>query len=95
MMGKEAMEKLIKNASPVFPADPIAVGHTWNQETTTPMPGGLGEMQLESTYTYKGRETVEGKELEVIDIGKQPSTSQIRVPREKCTLTRPMDTRHQ
>lgn len=68
MMGKEAMEKLIKNASPVFPADPIAVGHTWNQETTTPMPGGLGEMQLESTYTYKGRETVEGKELEVIDI---------------------------
>ena len=68
MMGKEAMEKQIKNASPRFPKDPVTVGQTWNQETTTPMQGGLGEMQLASTYTYKGRETVEGKELEVIDI---------------------------
>lgn len=68
VVGKDAMEKLIKNASPMFPKNPIPIGHSWTQETTTPMPGGLGAMQLESTYTYKGREAVESKELEVIDI---------------------------
>lgn len=68
VMGKGAMEKLIKNMLPKFPSDPVAVGQTWNQETIAPMPGGFGEMQLESNYTYKGRETVEGRELEVIDI---------------------------
>lgn len=68
VIGKDAMEKLIKNASPMFPKDPISVGHSWTQQTTTPMPGGLGAMQLESTYTYKGSETIESKKLEVIDI---------------------------
>lgn len=68
VIGRDAMEKLIKNASPMFPRNPIPIGHSWTQETTTPMPGGLGAMQLESTYTYKGREAVESKELEVIDI---------------------------
>jgi hypothetical protein len=67
-MGKDGMEKLIKNASPVFPREPIAVGHSWTQETTTAMPGGIGEMQLLTTYTYTGPETLEGKSLERIAI---------------------------
>lgn len=71
MMGKEAMEKLIKNASPMFPTEPISVDQSWTQETTTPMPGGLGTMLLVSTYTYKGPEMVENVELEVIDIDMQ------------------------
>jgi len=84
VMGKDAMEKLIKNASPVFPQDPIAVGHTWTQETTTPMPGGIGGAVLLSSYTYRGRETVEGKELDVIDIElkmtfEAPEESQIAI----------------
>ncbi len=69
VMGKEAMEKLIKNASPMFPQNPVSVGQSWDQESTTPMPGGLGAMNLVSTYTYKGPEMIEGRELEVIDIG--------------------------
>lgn len=68
MMGRGAMEKLIKNASPMFPDGPIAVGKSWTQETNTPMPGGMGAMALVSTYTYKGREMSDGKEMEVIDI---------------------------
>jgi len=68
MMGKDAMEKLIKNASPKFPEGPIAEGYSWKQETSTDMPGGLGAMQIESTYTYKGREKVNDRDLDVIDI---------------------------
>lgn len=69
VMGKDAMEKLIKNASPTFPDKPIAVGETWDQETTTGMPNGLGEMRLQSTYTYQGTESVDGKMLDIIGIG--------------------------
>ena len=71
VLGKDAMEKLIKSGSPVFPDKPISVGESWNQETKTPMPNGLGEMRLVSTYTYAGPETVDGQQLEALDIDMQ------------------------
>ena len=68
IIGKGAMEKLVKNASPMFPEKPVAIGESWNQETKTPMPNGMGEMKMVSTYTYTGPETVDGQKVEVIDI---------------------------
>lgn len=68
MMSKEALSQLIKNASPVFPDKPVAIGETWNQESTTAMPGGMGGMKIDSTYTYKGTEEVDGKSLDLVDI---------------------------
>jgi hypothetical protein len=68
MMSKEALSQLIKNASPVFPDKPVAVGETWQQESTTAMPGGMGGMKIVSTYTYKGTEELDGKKLDLIDI---------------------------
>ncbi len=68
MMSKEAFSQLIKNASPVFPDKPVAVGETWNQESTTAMPSGMGGMKIISTYTYKGTEEIKGKTLDLIDI---------------------------
>lgn len=68
MISKEAMSQLIKNASPVFPDKPVAVGESWQQESTTAMPGGLGGMNIDSTYTYKGTEEVDGKSLDLIEI---------------------------
>ncbi len=68
VIGKDAMEKLIKNASPVFPQRSVAVGDTWDQKTSAAIPGGIGQMQITSTYTYKGRETIENRDLEVIDV---------------------------
>ncbi len=84
VMGRDAMEKLIKNASPMFPRNSIAVGHSWTEEATTPMPGGIGMMQREVSYTYKGPKTVESKQLELIDIDmtvtfKTPENSQASV----------------
>ena len=46
MMGKDAIEKLIKNTLPKFPSDPVAVGQTWNQETTAPMPVSYTHLTL-------------------------------------------------
>ena len=69
MMSKEALSQLIKNASPVFPDKPVATGDTWQQESTTAMPGGMGGMKIDSTYTYKGTEELDGKKLDLIDIG--------------------------
>ena len=68
MMTKESLSQLIKNASPVFPDKPVAVGETWNQKSETPMPGGMGGMKIDSTYTYKGTEDVDGKTLDVVEI---------------------------
>lgn len=68
MMTKEALSQLIKNASPVFPDKPVAVGESWKQESTTAMPGGMGGMKIDSTYTYKGTEEMDGKSLDLIDI---------------------------
>ena len=69
MMSKEALSQLIKNASPVFPDKPVAVGESWNQESSTAMPNGLGNMKINSTYTYKGPEEMDGKTLDKIVIG--------------------------
>jgi len=69
MLSKEAMSQLVKNASPVFPDKPVAVGESWDQESTTAMPGGMGGMKIKSTYTYKGTEELEGKKYDLIDIG--------------------------
>ncbi len=68
LMSKEALSQLIKNASPVFPDKSVAVGETWQQESTTAMPGGMGSMKIDSTYTYKGTEEVDGKTLDLIEI---------------------------
>ena len=69
MMSKEALSQLIKNASPVFPDKPVAVGESWNQESSTAMPNGLGNMKINSTYTYKGPEEMDGMTLDKIVIG--------------------------
>ena len=68
MMSKEALSQLIKNASPVFPDKPVAVGESWKQESSTAMPNGVGNMKIDSTYTYKGPEDMDGKTLDKIDI---------------------------
>jgi len=68
MMTEESLTQLIKNASPVFPDKPVAIGETWKQESTTAMPGGMGGMKIDSTYTYKGTEEIDGKSLDLIDI---------------------------
>ncbi len=68
VIGKGAMEKLIKNASPTFPQGSVSVGDSWDQKTTAPMPGGIGTMHIKSTYTYQGREKIENKDLDVIDV---------------------------
>lgn len=68
VMGKEAMEKLIKNASPVFPDRELGEGESWSQESLTPMQGGMGAMKIDSTYTYTGQENVDGKMLDVVDM---------------------------
>ena len=84
-MGRDAIVKVIKNVSPRFPKNPMAIGHSWTREVTTPMLGGIGLMHhLTSTYTYKGRETIENKELEVIDVDtttifKTPFGSQVSI----------------
>lgn len=65
--GRETIDKLLESLSPVFPRNPISVGHSWTKEATTPMLGGVGSMQVTSTFTYKGREMIENRELEVID----------------------------
>jgi hypothetical protein len=71
MVSKEAITQLVKNASPVFPDKPIAVGESWSQDSTTTMPGGMGGMKISSTYTYKGTEDVDGKDLDLIDVAMQ------------------------
>ena len=68
MMSEETLSQLIKNASPVFPDKPVAVGESWDQESSTAMPNGVGEMKIDSTYTYKGTEEMDGKTLDKIDI---------------------------
>ncbi len=68
MMSKESLSQLIKNASPVFPDKPVAVGESWNQESTSVMPGGMGSMKINSTYTYAGSEKIDGEDLDLIDI---------------------------
>jgi len=69
VMTEEAISQLIKNASPVFPDKPVAIGETWKQASITAMPGGMGGMKIDSTYTYKGTEQLDGKSLDLIDIG--------------------------
>ena len=68
MMSKEALSQLIKNASPVFPDKPVTVGESWTQESSTAMPNGVGSMNINSTYTYKGPKEMDGKTLDMIDI---------------------------
>ena len=68
MMSKEALTQLIKNASPVFPDKPVAVGESWKQDSSTAMPGGVGDMKINSTYTYKGPEEIDGNKFDKIDI---------------------------
>ena len=84
MMSKEALAQLIKNASPIFPDKPVAVGETWKQESTTAMPSGMGGMKIDSTYTYKGTEEVDGMELDLIEIAMEmefqgPADSPVKI----------------
>ena len=68
VIGTDAMEKLIRSASPKFPVEAVSPGANWEQDSSTDMPGGLGAMLLKSTYTYRGKETINGKELAKLDI---------------------------
>ena len=68
MITKEALSQLIKNASPVFPDKHVGVGETWNQESITTLPNGVGDMKINSTFTYKGTEEIDGKTLDLIGI---------------------------
>lgn len=68
VMSKEALSQLMKNASPVFPDKPVSVGETWTQESVTAMPGGIGGMNINSTYTYKGTEKIEDKSFDLVEI---------------------------
>jgi len=68
LMSKETLSQLMKNASPVFPDKPVAVGESWTQDSSMGMPGGMGGMKIESTYTYKGTEELDGKTLDKIEI---------------------------
>lgn len=68
MMSKEALSQPIINALPVFPDKPVAIGETWQHQLEAAMPGGVGGMKIDATYTYKGTEEADGKTLDLIEI---------------------------
>ncbi len=51
----------------VFPEGPVAVGDSWNTAENVEMPP-MGKMKMGNKLTYKGTESVDGKNLHRIDV---------------------------
>lgn len=69
-LGGEAMvrmfEEFTKNATLMFPEEPLKVGDSWERTTTSETPAG--NVTLSFTYTYQGLETVESRKLHKFDV---------------------------
>jgi hypothetical protein len=62
----ESFKQMIGKASPVFPAEAIEKGHTWQNKATQSMP--TGTMTLDSKYTYEGEEKKEDETLDKFSV---------------------------
>ena len=63
MFSEEKMKDMSQLAS--FPEGPVKVGDTWNRSVTIKNPA-TGDMTTDTSFTYKGPEVVNGRELEKI-----------------------------
>lgn len=66
MMNPKQMGDMITKSSPVFPAKALAVGDSWDQESTSDTP--VGKMHMKSKYTYSGPSKSEGKDVHQVDV---------------------------
>ena len=57
---------MLRQAATTFPTTQVKNGDTWTNSFSADNP--LGKQLVETTYTYVGEETVEGKLLDRIDI---------------------------
>jgi hypothetical protein len=53
--------------APPFPAEAMSVGHTWKNETTGKNPI-LGQQKVTTSYEYTGKEKIDGRELDKLNI---------------------------
>lgn len=67
MLSKENLKHMSTQGSPVFPDQPLTVGHKWQNRYTMKMPG-VGDQTIDTTYTYQGSEQIEGRELHKIGV---------------------------
>ena len=66
MFKKESFTQMLRQAATTFPTTQVKKGDTWTNSFSADNP--LGKQLVETTYTYAGEETVEGKLLDRIDI---------------------------
>lgn len=64
-MNRSTIERMIRDSTPAFPPE-LATGQSWSRQSPMPL-AGLGSLVVDSTYTYRGTESVEGRELHRID----------------------------
>lgn len=57
----EGLKKLFGQAAGVLPENPVRPGDSWNQQLE--VPSELGKMNMDASYTYRGTEQRDGREL--------------------------------
>lgn len=64
---KEGLINMIKQGTPAMPAEPVQPGATWSSDAEMPL-SQLGKMKSQTTLKYVGPVTIDGRNLEQIDL---------------------------
>ncbi len=66
MMSAEQMGEMMQKVSPIFPEEGLASGDTWKSKSEVATP--VGNMKVDSKYTYEGTVEIEGDTLHSIKV---------------------------
>ncbi len=66
-LSHEGLASLIRQASLELPAKPVQPGDAWDAKHEIDSP--VGKLQSTTTYTYRGTESIDGRQLARIDVG--------------------------
>lgn len=66
LFSEKTMSEMIGKVSPELPEEAIKAGYSWQQKTENKTP--VGSLKMDSKFTYKGEQKVEGKTADVFDV---------------------------
>jgi len=66
MMKEDNLKRQLAASFSFLPKKPVKVGDSWDLKTGVPL-GPLGDFKVEQTFTYRGMDKVDGKDVAKID----------------------------
>lgn len=90
MMNADSMKQMVNGSLESMPAEPVAVGHAWEQDVAMPLEG-VGEMSVKTRYKFERMEAVDGHQCAVItfvgDMGGELDSGPAKIAFEDTSIS--------